>query len=118
MKEWRVCSTPEPGKEKGGVIIWWPEWDERDAREWFRENVENASEGHFYRGATLELVEFETLQERTERELRARVAELETNAERAHNHLTLTDEELEDMGMSRAEATARAVSFLVLSIKR
>ena len=69
MKEWRVYSKPEPGKEKG-VIIWWPEWDAREAREWFKENVENQRDGHFYHRATLELVEFETREERMEKAIK------------------------------------------------
>jgi hypothetical protein len=79
MKEWRVYSKQEPGSDHRGVIIWWPAWDEREAKDWFRENVEGSTPDHFYFGATLELAEFESDLERAIRErdeARTRVAEL------------------------------------------
>lgn len=66
MKEWRVYAKPKPGQTPG-IIITFYEWDEPGAREWFKEH-QTTKPGHFYEGMTLELVEFETREERIEKE--------------------------------------------------
>ena len=67
MKEWRVYAKPKPGQTPG-IIITFPEWDEPGAREWFKEH-QTTKPGHFYEGMTLELVEYETREERIEKAL-------------------------------------------------
>ena len=89
LKQWTVFSKQEPDKDHRGVIIWWPEWDGREARKWFRENVEKAEPGHFYHGATLELDEFETREERIEKERDRYRAALEIIADRSTASITL-----------------------------
>ena len=86
MKEWMVR---DPNTK--GIIITFPASEEHDAREWMREHDRYIKqEGSSLHGATLELVEFETREERIEKalnmELRARVAELEGLLHRALCH--------------------------------
>jgi hypothetical protein len=66
MKEWRVYAKDRTD-HNWAVIIWWPEWDEREAKAWFKEHSTEHAD-HFYGGMTLELVEFETKEERIEKE--------------------------------------------------
>jgi len=87
MKEWRVYSKQEPGKGHRGVIIWWPEWDEREARTWLKENA-NTEPGNFYEGITLELVEFETDHEKAIRERDAALAEARERIKELNNTIS------------------------------
>lgn len=87
MKEWRVYAKDRPDHPRG-VIIWWPEWDEREARAWFKEHSTEEAD-HFYEGMTLELVEFETKEERIEKERDRYRKALEIIADRSTADITL-----------------------------
>lgn len=66
MKEWMVR---DPNTK--GIIITFPASEEHDAREWMREHDRYIKqEGSSLHGATLELVEFETREERVEKAVR------------------------------------------------
>ena len=69
MKAWFVYSKQEPGADHRGVIITFPEFQEWKAREWMKQNQKYIDQpGSPLGGATLELVEFETEEEKTARE--------------------------------------------------
>lgn len=65
MRQWAVWS-----KGKTGIIITFPEWSDREAREWMKDHEKYINQpGSPLEGATLELWEFETKAERHARYL-------------------------------------------------
>lgn len=85
MKEWMVL---DPNTR--GIFIAFPQSEEHDAREWMREHDRYIKqEGSPLHGATLELVEFETREERIERERARYYSALEIIADPSTACMTL-----------------------------